>query len=132
MKWWCPTPAAHSTKPLTAAAVVFGTMPFKVKMYTIRCPRGQECTKGTSMLKKSRSQTEVMDALYCHLTNSPYHDKLSKDDCVDLVRSAKVESWDEEWEDDRSRSRPLTQCVRSDCDIRFKHPLFVLLETQPV
>ena len=107
-------------------------MPFKVTMYTIRCPRGQECSKGTSMLTKSRSQTEVMDALYCHLTHSPYHEKLSKDDCVDLVRSAKVESWDEEWEDDRSRSRPLTQCVRSDCDIRFKHPLFVLLETQPV
>ena len=62
----------------------------------------------------------------------PYHEKLGKDDCVDLVRSAKVESWDEEWEDDRSRSRPLTQCVRSDSDIRFKHPLFVLLETQPV
>ena len=114
---------------------VSGTMPKRVVIYTIRCPRGQECKKGGSMLKKSTDKTEVQDALYNHLTCSPYHTKLGKGDCLDLLRMAEVESWEEEWgseEEGRSRSRPLTQCVRSDCDIRFKHPLFVLLETQPV
>ena len=109
-------------------------MPKKVVIYTIRCPRGQDCKKGGSMLKKSTDKTEVQDALYNHLTCSPYHTKLGKGDCLDLMRMAEVESWEEEWgseEEGRSRSRPLTQCVRSDCDICFKHPLFVLLETQP-
>ena len=111
-------------------------MPKKVVMYCIRCPRGHECKKGGSILKKSTDRIDVQDALYNHLTRSPYHTKLGNVDCLDLVKGAKVESWEEEWESDqeeeRSRSRPLTQCVRSDCDIRFKHPLFVLLETQPV
>ena len=89
------------------------------------------------MLKKYTDKTEVQDALYNHLTCPPCHTKLGKEDCLGLVKKAEVESWEEEWgggseEEGRSRSRPLTQCVRSDCDIRFKHPLFVLLETQPV
>ena len=87
------------------------------------------------MLKTSISKTVVQDALYNHLTRSPYHTELTKDYCRDLVGRTEVESWEEEWgseEERRSRSRPLTQCVRSDSDIRFKHPLFVLLETQPV
>ena len=118
---------------------VFGTMPKRVVIYTIRCPRGQECKKGGSMLKKSTDKTEVQDALYNHLTHSPYHTKLGKGDCLELLKMAELESWEEEWESEEegpsrrpSRSRPLTQCVRSDCDICFKHPLFVLLETQPV
>ena len=114
---------------------VFSTMQRKVVMYAIRCPRGQACKKGGRVLKTSISKKEVLDALYNHLTRSSYHSELSKDYCRDLVRRAEVESWEEEWgseEERRSRSRPLTQCVRSDSDIRFKHPLFVLLETQPV
>ena len=114
---------------------VFCTLPKRVVIYTIRCPRGHECKKGGSMLKKSTDMAEVQDFLYNHITCSSYHTNLSKEDCLDIVSKAEVESWEEEWgseEEGRSRSRPLTQCVRSDCDIRFKHPLFVLLETQPV
>ena len=113
-------------------------MPKKVVIYTIRCPRGQECKKGGSMLKKSKDQQKVQDALYNHLTCSPYHRNLNPADCLEIVRNTDVEHWEENWSSEeeeggrRSRSRPLTQCVRSDCDIRFKHPLFVLLETQPV
>ena len=107
-------------------------MPKRV-LYTIRCPRGDECKKGGRRLKRSTDKNVVQEALYIHLSRSSYHTNLSKEDCAELVRAAEVESWeDERSEGEGSRGRPLTQCVRSDCDIRFKHPLFVFPETQPV
>ena len=67
----------------------------KVNVYVVRCPHGQDCSKGGRILAKKISEKAARLAVQQHLVASPYHaqDEVAASLEADAVE---VETWEED------------------------------------
>ena len=68
----------------------------KTRTFSIWCPKGDQCTKKGKSMGNFPSEQAARDRLYSHLSESPYHDKLTEKQIEKLVEQAEVEYYDHE------------------------------------
>ena len=68
------------------------------RIFSVWCPDGAKCSKGSRQLAKFDSEDKCRAAVLQHLTNSPYHSDLTEDEIGEMCNIAEVQTWDYEEE----------------------------------
>lgn len=75
----------------------------RARVYIVRCPKGEKCSKKGGILAKRLSEQAAREALAHHLVASPYH-YLHEAEAKDIADEASIESW-LEWHEEKDADK---------------------------